>query len=226
MSARLVLVRHGQSVGNVERRLDTRPPGSELTALGREQARQFARAEAPRVALLVHSVATRATQTADEIAAILGVPAHRVAGIHEAQAGDFEDRSDDAAIDEFHAVYRRWLAGELSVSLPGGESGQQVLDRFLPVLADLRLRHLDGGTGDVVVVSHGAAIRLAATVLAGVDDGFVGDHPLGNAEPVVLAPITDGRWSCVQWGSLTPPFYPEPAPEPADDALPGADPMG
>ena len=39
MSGRLVLVRHGQSHGNVERRLDTRPPGAELTDLGREQAR-------------------------------------------------------------------------------------------------------------------------------------------------------------------------------------------
>ncbi len=43
MSGRLVLVRHGQSHGNVERRLDTRPPGAALTDLGREQARAFAR---------------------------------------------------------------------------------------------------------------------------------------------------------------------------------------
>ncbi len=31
MSGRLVLVRHGQSFGNVDKRLDTRPPGAELT---------------------------------------------------------------------------------------------------------------------------------------------------------------------------------------------------
>ncbi|MCV7110378.1 phosphoglycerate mutase family protein, partial [Mycolicibacterium setense] len=35
MSGRLVLVRHGQSVSNVERRLDTLPPGAELTPTGR-----------------------------------------------------------------------------------------------------------------------------------------------------------------------------------------------
>ena len=39
---RLVLVRHGQSHANVERRLDTRPPGAALTDLGRDQARTFA----------------------------------------------------------------------------------------------------------------------------------------------------------------------------------------
>jgi probable phosphoglycerate mutase len=43
---------------------------------------------------------------------------------------------------------------------------------------------------------------------------------------VTLAPITDGRWSCVQWGSRTPPFYPEPDVHPVQDALQAADPMG
>ena len=43
MSGRLVLLRHGQTQGNVERRLDTRPPGAELTDLGRDQAQMFAR---------------------------------------------------------------------------------------------------------------------------------------------------------------------------------------
>ncbi|HET9875660.1 MAG TPA: histidine phosphatase family protein, partial [Mycobacterium sp.] len=81
--------------------------------------------------------------------------------------------------------------------------------------------------GDVVVVSHGAAIRLAAAVLAGVDSAFVLEHHLGNAEAVVLAPITDGRWSCVQWGTLLPPFYPEPHATPVTDAVRSStDPMG
>ena len=42
----------------------------------------------------------------------------------------------------------------------------------------------------------------------------------------MLSPITDGRWSCVQWGTLLPPFYPEPDAHPVEDALQGADPMG
>ena len=102
------------------------------------------------------------------------------------------------------------IDGELDVPLPGGETGNDVLDRYVPVLTDLRMRYLDDDdwNGDIVVVSHGAAIRLAAAVLAGVDGNFALDNHLDNAESVVLAPITDGRWSCVQWGTLTPPFYP------------------
>jgi broad specificity phosphatase PhoE len=223
VSGRLVLVRHGQSYGNVDRRLDTRPPGAELTPLGREQARAFAREATSRPGLLLHSVATRAAQTAAEISAEVDVPAHEVTGIHEVQVGDLENRNDDDAVDAFDAVYRQWLDGELDVPMPGGESGDQVLDRYLPVLTDLRMRYLDDDdwTSDVVVVSHGAAIRLTAAVLSGVDSSFALDHHLANTEAVVLTPVTDGRWSCVQWGTRTPPFSPVP-----DAVESSSDPMG
>jgi broad specificity phosphatase PhoE len=228
MSGRLVLLRHGQSYGNVERRLDTRPPGAELTPLGRDQALAFARGSG-RLALLAHSVATRASQTAAVIGAEVDVAVHEVAGIHEVQVGELENRNDDEAVAEFNAIYDRWHHGELDVPLPGGETGSDLLDRYLPVLTDLRMRYLDDNdwTGDIVVVSHGAAIRLASAVLAGVDGNFALDNHLDNAESVVLAPITDGRWSCVRWGALTPPFYPEGDASPVADAVRSStDPMG
>jgi broad specificity phosphatase PhoE len=228
VSGRLVLVRHGQSHGNVERRLDTRPPGAELTDLGREQARAFARHLPHRVGLVTHSTALRAKHTADEIGAELGLATLEFDGIHEVQVGELEDRTDDEAIEQFNAIYQRWHQGDLDVAMPGGETGRQVLDRIVPVLTRMRMRRLDDHrwTDDIVVVSHGAAIRLTATILAGVDGSFALDHHLANTESVVLAPITDGRWSCVQWGSLTPPFYPEPVIHPVQDALQSADPMG
>jgi broad specificity phosphatase PhoE len=229
MSGRLVLLRHGQSYGNVDRRLDTRPPGTELTPLGRDQARAFARNGLCRPGLLLHSVATRAAQTAAEISAEVDVSACEITGIHEVQVGDLEDRSDDAAVAEFNAIYQRWHEGERDVPLPGGETANQVLSRYLPVLTDLRMRYLDNDdwTSDIVIVSHGAAIRLTAAVLAGVECSFVLDHHLGNTEAVVLSPITDGRWSCVQWGTLTPPFYPSSEAIPVADAVESdTDPMG
>jgi broad specificity phosphatase PhoE len=228
VSGRLVLVRHGQSHGNVERRLDTRPPGAALTDLGRDQARTFARDWAHPIGMVVHSVALRAVQTAAEIGDQLGVDTHEFDGIHEVQVGELEDRNDDEAIEEFNTIYQRWHEGNFDLPLPGGETAAQVLDRYVPVVTQLRLRYLDDHewTDDIVVVSHGAAIRLAAATLAGVDGSFALDHHLANAESVVLSPITDGRWSCVQWGTLTPPFYPEPDVHPVEDALQSADPMG
>jgi broad specificity phosphatase PhoE len=224
MSGRLVLVRHGQSHGNVERRLDTRPPGAELTDLGREQARAFARNWPHRIGLVAHSVAVRASQTAAEIGGAHGIEPQLLEGIHEAQVGDLEDRNDDEAHEQFTAVYQRWQEGDLDAHLPGGETGTAVLDRYLPVVNQLRLRYLDDHdwTGDVVVVSHGAAIRLVGAVLGGIDSTFALDNHLANTAPVVLSPITDGRWSCVQWAGHLPPFEPENQVH----ALNRADPMG
>src|SRR5436190_24325567 len=115
MSGRLVLLRHGQSYGNVERRLDTLPPGTALTAVGRDQARAFARQGSSRPAMLAHSVATRAAETAAVIGAELGVAVREVDGIHEVQVGTLENRNDDEAVAEFNAVYQRWHQGELTV---------------------------------------------------------------------------------------------------------------
>ena len=101
---RLILVRHGQSHSNVARRLDTRPPGAELTDLGREQAREFARTRPRPPGLLLHSIAHRAAQTAVEIGAEWSRPTIEVEGIHEVQAGDLEDRDDDEAIAAFNSA--------------------------------------------------------------------------------------------------------------------------
>jgi len=226
MPGRLILVRHGQSHGNVARRLDTRPPGADLTDLGREQARAYARSRPGPPSLLLHSIARRAAQTAAEIGAESSRAAIEVGGIHEVQAGDLEDRDDDEAIAAFTAVYERWHRGELDAAMPGGESGRQVLDRYLPVVDDLRHRYLDDPdwTGDIVVVSHGAAIRLIAAELAGLEGDFVLENHLANAEAVGLAPLTGGGWGCEHWGSRTPPFHSPANPGPGG---PGpADPMG
>ncbi|CAN5238073.1 histidine phosphatase family protein [soil metagenome] len=228
MSGRLVLLRHGQTYGNVDKRLDTRPPGAELTPLGRDQARIFARNRQQRLGLLAHSVAIRAHQTAGEISGLLDVAPREIEGLHEVQVGDLENRNDDEAIEEFGRVYQRWHEGDLDLTMPGGESANDVLARYVPVLTELRLRYLDDHdwTEDIVVVSHGAAIRLVGAVLAGVDGTFALDNHLANTESVVLAPITDGRWSCVQWGAVSPPFYPEPEADAVIEAKTSADPMG
>ena len=228
MTGRLILVRHGQSHANVQRRLDTRPPGAELTVLGVQQAQEFARMHARTPGLLAHSVARRAAQTARAIGTELSVAAMEVEGIHEVQAGNLEGLGDEAAIAEFNAVYRRWHQGELEVAMPGGETGHEVLDRYLPVITDLRVRYLDDHTGghDIVVVSHGAAIRLAAATLADVPSSFVLEHHLANTEAVALTPVAGGRWRCEWWGSRSATFDPDPDVPAGQDGLQAADPMG
>ena len=61
---------------------------------------------------------------------------------------------------------------------------------------------------DFSVFSFSGGDVSGSAVLAGVDSAFAIDNHLANTEAVVLAPVTDGRWTCLQWGALTPPFGP------------------
>ncbi|OLT12566.1 hypothetical protein BJF78_24300 [Pseudonocardia sp. CNS-139] len=194
---RLVLVRHGQTDSNVVKALDTRPPGAPLNALGLAQADALAeRLGAGPVSAVHASVATRARQTATPLAAALRMDVAVVEGVHEVAAGDLEGRSDEAAREEFDRVYGAWWAGDLDARLPGGESANDVRGRFLPALD----RVLDGATGDVVLVSHGAAIRLAAAALLG-DTAETWYVP--NTGLVVLRPVGAG-WELEHWDRAVP----------------------
>lgn len=211
MAGKLILVRHGQTVANVARRLDTALPGAHLTPIGEGQAEAYGASLAgPPPKVVVASEALRARQTAGYIERASGIVVEVREGIHEAQAGDLEDRSDKASHEMFAQVFHSWHTGELGARIPGGESGENVLERYLPVVESLRSQYLEGdhaeAPGDVLVVSHGAAIRLVARYLAGMDGTFSADTHLDNTQTVELVPTAGGGWTCVRWGALLPPF--------------------
>jgi broad specificity phosphatase PhoE len=203
---RLVLARHGQTKANVDRVLDTLLPGPPLTDLGRQQAvalgRELAGGGEGTVTALYHSPARRAAETAALVAGHLGLSPVEVPGVHEAQVGHLEGRNDEPAIREFRRVFECWEGGDLGVAQPGGESGHQVVGRYRAAVADLRDRHPDGGT--IVLVCHGAALRLAAQDLVdrvGTPRGE--DDHVANCGRVVLRP-RGGGWELVAWRSAVP----------------------
>ncbi len=220
MAGRLILIRHGQTEANVARRLDTRLPGARLTEFGEGQAHSFGAALTGPPKALVASEALRARQTAGFVERASGIVVEVREGIHEAQAGDLEDRSDRTSHQTYARVFHSWHAGELGARMPGGESGEDVLERYLPVVDSLRSRYLDGTdeAGDVLVVSHGAAIRLVAAYLSGLSGRFSADTHLDNTQTVELAPTAGGGWDCMRWGALVPPFR-TPAVDVVDDPL-------
>lgn len=194
---RLVLIRHGQTDSNVRRALDTRPPGAPLNALGEAQASALgARLAAEPVTAVHASTATRAQQTAAPVAAAHGLDVAVIDGIHEVFCGELEGRHDSVAREQFDLVYESWWNGDLDARLPGGESARDLRDRFLPAVA----RITAAATGDVVLVSHGAAIRLAAAALLG-DNAETQYVP--NTGLVVLRP-ENGSWALEHWDSAVP----------------------
>lgn len=208
MTGRLILVRHGQTVANVAHELDTLPPGAPLTEEGERQAEMLGTGMAGLpLAALVSSTALRAQQTANPVSRTTASGLAVVDGLYEVQAGDLEGRSDEDAHRQFIEVYQQWHRGDLGVRLPGGESGRDALNRFLPQLDELRAGYLgEGAERDVVVVSHGAIIRLAISAMTSVDKEFAAGRYLANTESVALAPTAGGGWECVRWGDQSAPF--------------------
>ncbi len=199
MSLRLILARHGQTQSNVDRVLDSAPPGPPLTQLGSAQASALARRlEQDGTITAVHaSTAVRAQQTAAPLAAALGLEVDVVEGVHEVFCGDIEGRADTEAREQFEAVFRAWYAGDLAVPLPGGESALDVRERFLPAVE----RITAAATGSVVLVSHGAAIRIAASALTGVPPKHA---YLVNTGLVIVERTPDG-WALEHWDEDLPP---------------------
>ncbi|MDI9918604.1 histidine phosphatase family protein [Rhodococcus sp. IEGM 1379] len=209
MTGRLILVRHGQTEANVAKRLDTALPGAKLTPQGLAQAEALGvgLAATPPLAL-VSSLALRARQTAGFVEQAAGVSLDVRDGLHEVQAGDLEDRTDEEAHRLFVETFHHWHTGNLGERIPGGETAYDVLERYVPVINSLREEFLGdpSGNGDIVVVSHGAAIRLVAAQLSGIPGLFAANNHLANTESVELIPRVDGGWDCLRWGTVNPPF--------------------
>jgi glucosyl-3-phosphoglycerate phosphatase len=153
---RLVLVRHGQSTWNAEKRLAGQgdPP---LTETGRREAAALEPVLGgfpPERAVVSDLVRAR------ETAALLGHPGARVdARWREVAVGEWEGRP----WTELPAgTEPAWRGGPLVP--PGGESWEQALARVAGPLDELR-----AAGGSWLVVSHGAAIRATVCVLTGID---------------------------------------------------------
>lgn len=189
---RLVLVRHGRTPANLRHVLDTVLPGPSLDGVGSAQADEVAALLADWPVRAVHaSLAARARETAAAIAARHRTDVSVLDGVHEISVGELDGRSDDEAKELFDDVFASWWDGDTGRPQPGGDSADDLRARFLPDVD----RALDGVTdGAVVIVSHGAAIRLAmSTLLAGRNgETWARDNLIPNTGRIVLRADPDG----------------------------------
>jgi broad specificity phosphatase PhoE len=194
---RLILARHGRTASNVSKALDSRPPGAPLDELGLAQAAALGeRLAADPVTAVYASQATRAQQTAAPVAAAHGLPVQVIDGVQEVFCGDLEGRIDAAAREMFDRTYAAWWKGDLDAHLPGGESAHDLRARYVPAVETI----MTGAHDTVVLVSHGAAIRLAAAALLG-DTAETQYVP--NTGLVILRPAPAG-WVLEHWDEVPP----------------------
>jgi probable phosphoglycerate mutase len=160
----LLLLRHGESEGNVQRRIQGWAD-FELTELGRRQADAAGRrlAGAGAVALYTSPLG-RARATAEIVAEHTGHEVVELLDLREYGFGEAQGLRWDEAQERFGLVGRNWGTGRV----PGEEGMPAFRDRVHRQLEELAERHAE----DVAIaVVHGGVVGAFVARLMGLDDG-------------------------------------------------------
>jgi alpha-ribazole phosphatase len=156
MSARVFVIRHGETDWSRERRFT----GSHDVALSEAGCRQCeavagALAMTP-VAAVYTSPLARARASAEIIAKPHRLPVRVEPALREMAFGAWEGLTREEVAERAPALYDRWRHTPQAVTPPGGEPLADVVARVAKVLGDIRA----GDAGPVVVVTHAIVARL------------------------------------------------------------------
>ena len=149
--ARLILIRHGESVANAGRRF-THGPHEPLSRRGREEALERAHELAKRFdpVVLYASPFVRALETARLVGSVLGLEPTIVEALREQDFGALKGQPYDVLRAD-----PTWHGDRWRYRPPEGETLEEVFHRVGPALDAIAERHLGE---QVVVVSHGGVM--------------------------------------------------------------------
>ncbi len=168
MTLKLYFLRHGQTPFSQENKfcgsLD-----AELTSEGEQMAAAFATAykEYPWQAVFV-SPRKRTIATARPLCEQTGLEMQIRDGLQEIQYGAWEGKTTAEIDTEFHDDYLKWSADPAWYAPTGGELAVAIAYRALQVIDEIKHKY---PTGQVLIVSHKATIRILLCSLLGIDVG-------------------------------------------------------
>ena len=213
---KLLLIRHGQTPGNVLGQLDTAHPGPGLTELGQRQAEAMARSLANEpISALYASTLVRTQITAAPLGKMHSLDIEVLDGLHEIEAGSLEKLTDHESVMRYLGTVFAWAGGDLDRRMPAGGDGHQFFDRYDAAIARVAERALRAGNNSAAaVVSHGAAIRMwTASLLPATSWPTPASLPW-KATRTRAGPSSTGtaaRWAAWPWPTrrpMTPPGGP------------------
>lgn len=188
MSLTIYFLRHGETTasktGGYCGTLDV-----ELTPEGVQMAEDFANAykSLPWTAIFC-SPLWRTVQTAKPLSELIKMDLHLREGLKEIAYGKWEGKSPEEVNREFHDEYVRWLAYPGWNSPSGGEKGIDIARRSSAVLEEIEQTY---DSGNILVVSHKATIRIMLCSLLGVDVGRYRDRILMPVASVSIVEFTE-----------------------------------
>jgi len=154
MTTRLIVIRHAQSLANAEGRIQGHLDFA-LSELGRRQSERLAaRLAAAGVDALYTSPLKRARETADVLAARLGLTVEDVLALRERDVGELAGLNRAELLARF-PQYGRPGADVSRIKVEGFEQDAELTERVTSTFRRIISAH-EGGT--VAVVTHGGVI--------------------------------------------------------------------
>jgi broad specificity phosphatase PhoE len=153
----LVLIRHGESVGNAERRIQGQGDYP-LTDRGRKQSRRLAeRLAAFELAAVYSSPIARARETAEVIAARHGLSVIPLPEVREYDFGEVAGLTYQDIVERYQDVVEAYRKGPDYPRLPGEEGRDAFRQRVARTLWSLAEQH---PAQTVAVVTHAGPIAV------------------------------------------------------------------
>jgi len=163
----VLLIRHGQSEGNAERRFGGHT-ATPLSPRGRKQAQATAQAlKDDQLTAIYSSDLARAVETARPLARLTGLPIDTTEAFRERSVGVMEGLTFEDAAQRHPEEYAALLRRDFEHVLSGGESYRQLLDRARNKLDEVIEQHKGGR---IAVFSHTGTICIMALHLMGALD--------------------------------------------------------
>jgi broad specificity phosphatase PhoE len=166
---KLLLIRHGESQGNVEGRLQGHADFP-LSELGREQARALARRlqrEAWALAAVYTSDLSRAAETAEILGRALGAPVVTDERLREYDAGVLTGLVWDDIVRRYPNLARGIQDDRSWTDFPQAEGNPAFVARLVAVVADIQAGHAENAV--VALVSHGGSLGMILAYLLGIE---------------------------------------------------------
>ena len=188
---RWFLVRHGQTdwnkVGRAQGQSD--PP---LNQAGHEQAEAVAARLAPVAFEAAYSSdLRRAADTAAPVMRGRDTPMTYRRDLREKDFGEWEGMTFEEVRRRYPRMYERLFDEKPEFAPPGGESDVTLLSRVAGAVARIADRH-DGNNGDILVVSHGGALRAMMVSMLGLSASAMWRLRLSNAGLSIVTVFDEG----------------------------------
>ncbi len=153
----IILIRHGETEWNSQHRIQGHS-NSDLSSVGQAQIQALGQwmKNVP-FDLIYSSDSLRAKQTAESITQFSGHELQFDQRLREKNLGVFEGLTSEEARERHPEVFRLFKTAGSKYVIDEGESTQQLQDRALEIVNEIRIKHPEER---VLLVTHGGFIRV------------------------------------------------------------------